>query len=178
MKRVSRLLQRQPLPQRAAAAPTQPLSHVDGGRTRMVDVGAKSATRRVAVAEAYVDVGPAVARVIRRPGGGAKGNVLETARLAGILAAKRTAELIPLCHPLALDAIDVDASLRKGRVRLVATVKCHGPTGVEMEALTAVSVAALCVYDMIKSMEKGVTIGPIQLLEKSGGKSGHWRRKE
>lgn len=144
----------------------------------MVDVGAKSATRRVAVAEAYVDVGPAVARVIRRPGGGAKGNVLETARLAGILAAKRTAELIPLCHPLALDAIDVDASLRKGRVRLVATVKCHGPTGVEMEALTAVSVAALCVYDMIKSMEKGVTIGPIQLLEKSGGKSGHWRRKE
>ena len=144
----------------------------------MVDVGEKSATRRVAVAEAYVDVGVTVARAIRRHGGGAKGNVLETARLAGIMAAKRTAELIPLCHPLTLDAIDVDASLRKGRVRLVATVKYQGHTGVEMEALTAVSVAALCVYDMIKSMEKGVTIGPIRLLEKSGGKSGHWLRKE
>lgn len=178
MTRVPRQLQRRPLRDRPSAASTTPFSHIDGGKARMVDVGEKPATRRVAVAEAYVEVGPAVARVIRRHGGGAKGNVLETARLAGILAAKRTAELIPLCHPLAIDAIDVDASLRKGQVRLVATVKCQSRTGVEMEALTAVSVAALCVYDMIKSMEKGVTIGPIRLLEKSGGKSGHWRRKE
>ena len=144
----------------------------------MVDVGAKPATQRVATAEAYIDVGTAVAQVIRKKGGGAKGNVLQTARLAGIMAAKRTADLIPLCHPLALSAIDIETYLTKGQVRLVATVKCHGPTGVEMEALTAVSVAALCVYDMVKSMEKGVTIGPIRLLEKSGGKSGHWRRRE
>jgi len=144
----------------------------------MVDVGEKSVTRRVAVAEAYVEVGSAVARVIRRHGGGAKGNVLETARLAGIMAAKRTAELIPLCHPLAIDAITLVASLKAGRVKLVATVKCQGRTGVEMEAMTAVTVAALCVYDMVKSMEKGVTIGPIHLLEKSGGKVGHWQRKE
>ena len=94
------------------------------------------------------------------------------------MAAKRTSELIPLCHPLAIDAIDVVATLTAERVRLEATVKCQGRTGVEMEALTAVSVAALCVYDMVKSMEKGVTIGPIRLVEKSGGKSGHWQRKE
>lgn len=163
---------------RAAAARATPLTHVDGRSARMVDVGDKPAARRVAVAEAYVEIGPEVARAIRRHGGGAKGNVLETARLAGVMAAKRTSELIPLCHPLAIDAIDVVATLTAERVRLEATVKCQGRTGVEMEALTAVGVAALCVYDMVKSMEKGVTIGPIRLVEKSGGKSGYWRRKE
>jgi cyclic pyranopterin monophosphate synthase len=152
-------------------------SHVSPeGRPRMVDVSAKPASRRAATAEAWVDVGPAIARELRRSGGLAKGEVLSTARLAGTMAAKQTAGLIPLCHPLPLDVVDVDARVVGRRVRIVATVRCEGKTGVEMEAMTAASVAALAVYDMVKSAGRGVEIGPVRLLEKSGGKSGHWIR--
>lgn len=154
------------------------LSHVSpAGRARMVDVGGKASTHRRAVAEAWVNVGAAVASVLRKTGGLAKGNVLETARVAGILAAKRTAELIPMCHPMALDNVDVMAALVGARVRIVAAVGCTGKTGVEMEAMAAASVAALTVYDMVKSAGKGVEIGPVRLLEKTGGKSGRWVRE-
>jgi cyclic pyranopterin phosphate synthase len=161
--------------------PTDPgsLSHVPAdGSARMVDVGAKKVTRRSAVAEAWVEVGGEIADAIRTAGSVAKGSVLETARLAGILAAKRTAELIPLCHPIPIDSISVDAALDGHRVRIVARVASEGKTGVEMEALTAAAVASLVIYDMVKSAAKGVSIGPIRLLEKRGGKSGSWTRKE
>ncbi|MCY2931731.1 MAG: cyclic pyranopterin monophosphate synthase MoaC [Planctomycetota bacterium] len=154
------------------------LSHVaPGGAARMVDVSEKAPTARRATAEAWVNVGAAVARALRRAGGVSKGNVLETARLAGILAAKRTGELIPLCHPLPLDDIDVEIALAGVRVRIVARASCQGKTGVEMEAMTAAAVAALTVYDMVKSAGKGVEIGPVRLLEKTGGKSGRWARE-
>jgi len=159
-------------------AKKRPLSHLDrGGSPRMVDVSGKPVTSRTATAEAWVTVGPKTARALRASGGLAKGNVLETARLAGVLAAKRTAELIPLCHPLVIDAIEVEAALVGSLVRIVARVACQGRTGVEMEAMTAASVAALTVYDMVKSADKGVQIGPVRLLEKTGGKSGQWRRE-
>lgn len=148
------------------------------GAARMVDVTDKEKTSRVAVAEAWVEVGSDIAQRLRQDGGLAKGNVLETARLAGIMAAKKTAELIPMCHPLTLDVIELSAELVADRVRCVARVGCHGKTGVEMEALTASAVAALTVYDMLKSAAKGIRIGPVQLLEKQGGKSGHWKRQE
>ena len=156
------------------------LTHVSAdGEAQMVDVGDKRATRRRAVAEAWVRLSPAAAALLRQRGGrSSKGNVVETARLAGIMAAKRTAELIPLCHPLMLDAIDMKAELLGDCVRLVATTDARGPTGVEMEALTAAAVAALTVYDMLKAVDKGIEIGPVRLLEKRGGKSGHWARKE
>ena len=151
------------------------LSHVgEAGDARMVDVGRKRATVRVARAEAVVRVGPDVARLLRQTGGVAKGGVLETARIAGIMAAKRTSELIPMCHPLALDVVEIAAELTTTGVRLESRVRCRGVTGVEMEALTAVSVAALTVYDMCKSREKGITIERVRLLEKAGGKSGRW----
>jgi cyclic pyranopterin phosphate synthase len=151
------------------------LTHVNArGAARMVDVSGKLSTRRKAKAEAFVDVGPKIAALLRRHGGIDKGNVLETARIAGIQAAKATSGLIPMCHPLALDAVKVDAFLEGDRVHLVATVSCRGRTGVEMEAMTAVAVAALTVYDMVKSAGKGVSIGPIRLLSKEGGKSGRW----
>ncbi len=155
------------------------LSHVsDDGQASMVDVGRKDPTRRTATAEAWVDLGAEIAAMLRTSGAVAKGNVLETARVAGIMAAKRTPDLIPMCHPLALDVVELDAELVGDRVHLVARAACHGKTGVEMEAMTAASVAALTVYDMVKSAGKGVGIGPIRLLEKCGGKSGHWRRAE
>ena len=141
----------------------------------MVDVGAKRTTRREARAQARVEIGPSIAALLRECGAVAKGNVLETARLAGIMAAKRTAELIPMCHPVALDAIEITAELRQSAVILESRVRCRGVTGVEMEALTAVAVAALTVYDMCKSADKGIVIRDIRLLEKRGGKSGHWR---
>ncbi len=144
------------------------------GQARMVSLEGKASTARTARAEAWVDVGRSIAGLLRRSGGLAKGNVLETARLAGIMAAKRASELIPLCHPLSLDAVEVDAALAGSRVRLEARVASEGKTGVEMEALTAAAVAALTVYDMVKSAGKGVEIGPIRLLEKTGGKSGRW----
>ena len=150
---------------------------VPGGGARMVNVSAKRATRRSAVAEAWVSVGPGIARRLRASGGVAKGNVLETARLAGILGAKQTANLIPMCHPLGLDSVEIEAELVADRVRIVAIARCEGKTGVEMEAMTAACVAALTVYDMVKSAGRGVQIGPVRLLEKSGGKSGSWRRR-
>ena len=155
------------------------LSHVSpDGQARMVDVGDKDTTRRTATGEAWVNVGGEIAGQLARTGGVAKGNVLQTARIAGILAAKRTAELVPMCHRLALDVVDVSAELVGDRVRLLADVSCRGRTGVEMEALTAVSVAALTVYDMVKSAGRGIEIGPVRLLVKCGGKSGHWKRQE
>ncbi len=142
----------------------------------MVGVAGKAVTARTARAEAWVKVGRSVAKLLRQSGGVAKGNVLETARLAGIMAAKRTSELIPMCHPLPLDLVEMKAELKGEQVRLEARVASQGKTGVEMEALTAAAVAALTVYDMVKSAGKGVEIGPVRLLEKTGGKSGHWRR--
>jgi cyclic pyranopterin phosphate synthase len=144
----------------------------------MVNVGQKRATRRRAVAEAWVTVGPEIAALIRRSGTVAKGGVLETARLAGIMAAKQTPALVPLCHPIPLDAIEVEASLVGVRVHIRAEARAEAKTGVEMEAMTAAAVAALTVYDMVKAAGKGVEIGPVRLLEKEGGKSGRWARKE
>jgi len=143
----------------------------------MVDVSEKRETAREAVARAVLKMAPATLRVIRR-GNAPKGDVLGVARTAGILAAKRTPQLIPLCHPLRLTGVDVTFSddLRRGELEVLARVRTVDKTGVEMEALTAVSVAALTVYDMIKAVEKGVTIARVQLVEKSGGKSGTWRR--
>jgi len=154
------------------------LSHVaPDGRARMVDVSAKPITRREARAEAWVTVGAEIATQIGRTAAVAKGNVLETARLAGIMAAKKTAQLIPMCHPLVLDSIDVTAELRGERVRIESRVSCEGRTGVEMEAMAAATVSALTIYDMVKSAGRGVEIGPVRLLEKSGGRSGRWRRE-
>jgi cyclic pyranopterin monophosphate synthase len=152
------------------------LSHISNkGRARMIDVGLKKTTQRAARAEAWIAVGAAIAARLQKSGGIAKGSVLETARIAGIMAAKRTAELIPMCHPLPVDSISVKAQLIGNRVHIESEVRYSGKTGVEMEALTAVSVAALTVYDMCKAASKGIVIGPIRLLEKTGGKSGKWR---
>src|SRR6476661_4894866 len=153
------------------------LTHIDAtGEARMVDVSTKSATERTAVAEGRVIMGKATLDLIKS-GNAKKGDVLGTARIAGIMAAKRTADLIPLCHPLALSKVTVDIvpdeALPGCQVR--ATVKVTGPTGVEMEALTAVSVACLTIYDMIKAVERGVRIEGLHLVEKKGGKSGHYR---
>jgi len=143
----------------------------------MVDVSAKAETPREAVARAVLRMKPATLRAVRR-GNAPKGDVLGVARTAGILAAKRTSELIPLCHPLRLTRVEVefDEGGRPGELAVEARVRTVDKTGVEMEALTAVSVAALTVYDMVKALEKGVTITRVQLVEKRGGKSGHWRR--
>ncbi len=151
---------------------TVPLSHVaPDGTARMVDVGDKPITARSATAEGFVRISPELARAIRE-NTVKKGSVLEVARLAGILAAKRTDELIPLCHTLPLDAVDVQASLEEGRVRVTATVRTQSRTGVEMEALTAVSIACLAVIDMGKAIDKGLVIESVRVLEKHGGRSG------
>jgi cyclic pyranopterin phosphate synthase len=153
------------------------LTHIGSkGEARMVDVSAKPATERVAVAEGCVVMSKATLDLIVK-GDAAKGDVLGTARIAGIMAAKRTSELIPLCHPLALSKVtlDITPDAALPGCRIEAAVKVTGPTGVEMEALTAVSVAALTVYDMIKAVERGVRIEGIRLVEKRGGKSGHYR---
>ncbi|MBL8763815.1 MAG: cyclic pyranopterin monophosphate synthase MoaC [Phycisphaerae bacterium] len=155
-------------------AQTSPLSHVaPDGTARMVDVGEKPITARSATAEGFVRVSPDLARAIRE-NTVKKGSVLEVARLAGILAAKRTDELIPLCHTLPLDAVDVAATLDEGRVRVTATVRTQSRTGVEMEALTAVSVACLTVIDMGKAIDKGMVIEGVRVLEKHGGRSGSY----
>ena len=154
------------------------LTHLDAaGRARMVDVGEKPATDRRAVARAVVRVSPQTAEAVLS-GDAPKGDVLGTARIAGIQAAKRTAELIPLCHPLALSFAGVEAAVdaAAGLITLTAEARTTGPTGVEMEALTAASVAALTVYDMVKGLERGAEIAEVVLLEKSGGRSGEWRR--
>ena len=150
------------------------LSHFDSsGQASMVDVSAKQASRRTATASAFVELSAAVlAALPANP----KGNPLEVARFAGIQAAKRTADLIPMCHPLSLTHVDVQADVVDGGVRIVATVATVGPTGVEMEALTAASVAALTVYDMTKALDKSIVIRQIQLDTKSGGKSGDFSR--
>jgi cyclic pyranopterin phosphate synthase len=153
------------------------LTHLDEqGDARMVDVGAKPATARRAVARAVVRMSPQTARLVAA-GDAPKGDVLATARIAGVMAAKRTGELIPLCHPIGLDHVDVDAALdaEAGTVTLTATAAVTARTGVEMEAMTAAAVAALTVYDMVKGVERGVAIERVVLLEKSGGRSGTWR---
>jgi cyclic pyranopterin phosphate synthase len=153
------------------------LTHLDPrGGSRMVDVGEKSETRRTAAASASVRIGARAARAIRTSTV-AKGDVFEVARLAGIGAAKRTSDLIPLCHPLPIDHVQVDLALAGSEVRILARASAFARTGVEMEALTAASVAALAVYDMLKAIEKGIEIGPIRLEEKSGGSSGDYRRR-
>lgn len=160
---------------RAAAPRPRTLSHVDErGRVRMVDVGEKPATAREAIATGRVVMSPATVRQIRR-GNLKKGDPLQTARLAGIMAAKRTSELIPLCHPLALTFVDVALTPVRDGYTIEATVRTTGQTGVEMEALTAVSAAALTVYDMLKAIDKGIAITDIRLKEKRGGRSGHYR---
>src|SRR5246127_5786657 len=155
----------------------QRLSHYDGSaRVKMVDVSAKAVTTRTAEAQAFVDMKPVVVRAVRRLKN-PKGNPLEVARIAGIAAAKRTAEWIPLCHPLPLTHIDVAASLCENGVELRSTVIATAQTGVEMEALVAVTAAALTVYDMCKALDKGMEITDIYLVEKTGGKSGDFRRE-
>jgi len=153
------------------------LTHIDAkGGARMVDVSAKPVTHRLAVAEGRIAMQPATLRLIRT-GGHAKGDVLAVARLAGVMAAKKTAELVPLCHPIALTRIDVELTCesRTGSVHCRATAESDGKTGVEMEALTAVQVSLLTVYDMCKAVDRGMTIDGVRLIEKSGGRSGHWR---
>jgi cyclic pyranopterin phosphate synthase len=146
------------------------------GEVRMVDVSAKAVTTRTAVAEGFVKMKPRVAAAIRRLGN-PKGNPLEVARIAGISAAKRTSEWIPLCHPLPLTHIDVTARLCKNGVALRSSVTTAAPTGVEMEALVAVTAAALTVYDMCKALDKSMELTDIVLVEKTGGKSGDYRRR-
>ena len=153
---------------------TDKLSHFDSsGRATMVDVSAKSATRREAIASAFVELNETVlAALPENP----KGNPLEVARFAGIQAAKRTSELIPMCHPLPLSFVDVEIEIVAGGIQILATVATTAVTGVEMEALTAASIAALTIYDMTKALDKSIRIREIMLLEKRGGKSGDYRR--
>jgi cyclic pyranopterin phosphate synthase len=157
---------------------TKGLTHLDSaGNARMVDVGDKPATERRALARAVVRVTPETAALVQA-GDAPKGDVLGVARIAGIQAAKRTSELIPLCHPLALSFVGVEGSIdaERGEIELIAEARTTGPTGVEMEALTAASVAALTVYDMVKGVQRGAEIVSVALQEKSGGRSGEWRR--
>ena len=157
--------------------PSRKLSHIDAaGQARMVDVSAKPDSFRQAVAESFIRLSRETLHLIAQ-GGLPKGNAVETARLAGIQAAKRTPDLIPLCHPLLLTHVEVRAEVGARGIGFVASVSCAGRTGVEMEALTAASVAALTLYDMVKAVEKGATIERVRLLEKTGGKSGRFRRR-
>ena len=158
-------------------AKVRQLSHVDSrGRVKMVDVGAKAVTAREAVARGSITMSAEALKLIRR-GEVAKGDPLQTARLAGILAAKQTSSLIPLCHPLPLTHVGIDLTPSKHGYDIEARVRTTAQTGVEMEALTAVSVAALTIYDMVKAVDKDMVIGEIRLMEKSGGSSGHYKRK-
>ena len=155
------------------------LTHFDDeGASRMVDVGGKDVTARIAVAESFVTMEPATQRLIldRQV---SKGDVLEIARIAGIMATKKTADLIPLCHPLSISSVRLDYEVQnETTIRITATVKVDGKTGVEMEALTAVSIATLTIYDMCKAVDRGMSLGPTRLVEKSGGKSGHFIRED
>jgi len=164
------------MPKRSDARRPTKLSHVDAkGRVRMVDVSGKSQTTREAVADALVTMNAAARRAIRSKAV-KKGDPLQAARVAGIMAAKRTAELIPLCHQLPLSHVDVDLTARRRGYEIVGRVKTTSQTGVEMEALVAVSVAALTLYDMLKAVDRAISIGPIRLREKRGGRSGTYRR--
>ena len=157
-----------------ASAPGE-LTHVDSeGRVRMVDVGDKPITDRVAVARGHIRIGAPAMHAIRT-GGVAKGDPLQAARIAGIMAAKRTADLVPLCHPLPLSQVDVELEARENGYDIEARVRTTARTGVEMEALTAVSAAALTIYDMVKAMDRRMVIGEIRLVEKRGGRSGTFR---
>jgi cyclic pyranopterin phosphate synthase len=157
-----------------SAVPKQ-LTHLDErGAARMVDVADKAVTVREALAECLVRMAPATLRAVRE--GTAKGDALQVARVAGIMAAKRTSELIPLCHPLPLTSVSVDFEFARGAVRVLARARVTGQTGVEMEALTAASVAGLTLIDMTKGIERGVYLETVRLLEKSGGRSGTWKR--
>lgn len=156
---------------------TSPLTHFDAqGQAHMVDVAAKPATHRIAIAEGRIVMLPATLALIAS-GSAKKGDVLGIARIAGIMAAKKTSELIPLCHPLALTRVAVDFELIEAdnAVECRATVETVGPTGVEMEALTAVQIALLTIYDMCKAADRGMTINQVRVLEKHGGKSGSWQ---
>ena len=158
------------------------LTHLDDtGAARMVDVGGKAETRRTALATGRIRMSASTLQAVRE-GSGPKGDVLAAARIAGIMAAKKTGELIPLCHPLALDAVTVDFTFEDAdgscAIRATATASLTGKTGVEMEALTATSMALLTIYDMAKALEKGMVIEEIRLLEKTGGKSGEWKAEE
>jgi cyclic pyranopterin monophosphate synthase len=167
-------------PGKAAETSAPKLTHLGaGGQARMVDVSAKDATERIAVAEGHVVMQIKTLDIVLA-GNAIKGDVLGAARIAGIMAAKRTHQLIPLCHPLQIAkvAIDIEPDHRLPGLVVQATVKVVGQTGVEMEALTAVSVACLTIYDMVKAVEKGMTIAGIRLLEKQGGKSGHYRAED
>jgi len=151
------------------------LTHLDEtGAARMVDVGGKTATVRSATASGHIRMLPATLQAVR-DGSGPKGDVLAAARIAGIMAAKRTGDLIPLCHPLALDTVSVEFTFTDSGVEVTARAALTGKTGVEMEALTATSIALLTIYDMAKALEKGMVIENVRLLEKTGGKSGEWR---
>lgn len=150
------------------------LTHLDAqGAAHMVDVGGKPATQRRAVASGRITMTPEALAAIRE-GNAPKGDVLSAARIAGIMAAKRTGELIPLCHPLGLEAVTIDFAYEDSAIRATATASLTGKTGVEMEAMTAVSVALLTIYDMAKAIDKGIVIADIRLIAKTGGKSGDW----
>ncbi len=156
---------------------SDPLTHInERGEAHMVDVGGKAITKRIAVAQGHIKMLPQTLEMITS-GNAKKGDVIATARIAGIMAAKKTPELIPLCHPIALTKVTIeiepDTSIPGYTVR--ATTQVEGPTGVEMEALTACTIACLTIYDMAKAVDRGMQIGPIELVEKSGGKSGHWK---
>lgn len=157
---------------------TGPLSHLDDrGAAHMVDVSAKATTKRVAVAGGVLRTTAEVVQLISA-GGLPKGDALATARVAGIMAAKRTSDLVPLCHQLALTGVDVDFTIGESQIDITAAVRTTDRTGVEMEALTAVSVAALTLYDMCKAIDRGMRISDVQLEEKQGGRSGHWQRQD
>lgn len=154
------------------------LTHLDeSGAAHMVDVGGKPATARRAVAEGRIAMRPETLEAIRA-GNAPKGDVLGTARIAGIMAAKRTGELIPLCHPLGLEAVNIEFDYEESAIRATATASLTGKTGVEMEAMTAVSIALLTIYDMAKALDKGMVISVVRLIAKSGGKSGDWTALE
>ncbi len=154
---------------------TTKLTHLDErGNARMVDIGGKAPTRRIAVASGIISMSEQALQAVR-DGSVSKGDVLATARIAGIIAAKKTGELIPLCHPLPIDAVNVDFAFEHSAIRVTASAAIEAKTGVEMEAITAVSVALVTIYDMAKALDKGMVIGEIRLIAKDGGKSGRWR---
>jgi cyclic pyranopterin phosphate synthase len=151
------------------------LTHIDeSGSAHMVDIGTKPATERVAIASGTISMSAEALHAIK-VGNAPKGDVLGTARIAGIMAAKKTGETIPLCHPLALDAVNIDFTFLDNSIAVRATASLTGKTGVEMESMVAVSVALLTIYDMAKALDKSMVIGSIHLVEKRGGKSGHWK---
>jgi cyclic pyranopterin phosphate synthase len=155
------------------------LTHLNAkGEAHMVDVGAKAATERRAVAEGFIAMQPETLDLVLN-GNNKKGDVLAVARIAGIMAAKKTSELIPLCHPIALTSVEVELrpDTEKSHIRCICTARTTGQTGVEMEALTAAQIALLTIYDMCKAVDRGMTITDVRLVEKSGGKSGDWKRK-